>query len=58
MAIFMAMYLIIGILITEASADVSEEYNLKVHSDFFLYMLEVMSWLPDMFNFFNTNNNE
>ena len=56
--IFLSIYLIIGIVITELTSNEFKQYDKYVHSDFFIYITEVLSWLPDLFNFFNSDDDE
>lgn len=56
--IFVSIYLVIGIVITEFTANEFKEYDKYVHSNFLVYMGEVLSWLPDLFKFFNSDDEE
>lgn len=57
MMTFIILYFIIGIAITELTASADLEYDKHVHSDYIIYFIEIITWLPDLFDFSDDDEN-
>lgn len=55
MMTFIILYFLIGIAITELTASGDSEYDNYVHSNHIIYFIEIVTWLPDLFDFPDDN---